>query len=685
MFRLDGHRARLKRTAADIADRLLATPRDAAPRLWVSGTTGSGRRTLAEHLRGDDRIVAIELRELSDIDAPLHGLVQAATHLPGFEALIADHNHGPPYYINPDWSEISLGVDEEMDRDLRVRTTKIARALVEARKAVVLVVPESWADAGDADDEALSHRARVFLRGLLEVGELGVAIVGALPGELGAFERLPLERIRLRGSDVALDQAPATLRDAAARLVRYMESADGRGTPLELRLRLGLVKLGLAPESIGDMQLMALSKQLARKLPSALALATRRLLLARGPVPRTVVPRLTGLQGAELDLVMTCVAYGDAVVRVPDQTRAVLLEQLRYLGSRVPAAALEEGHQILAAHYQTLDGQNQIDGLAPDSAVAWMEKVHHLAHGGPATEAQWATQRLFSRELVWAHARSLSRRHQYAAAAGLYEKSLTRFGDHSYAHHYLAFNLDRAQGNRAEIEQHYRAAIHMDGQNPWWNTRLVTFLITHGTYEGARREWRAAMERVDRTGQLLEERSWLALNMHRWVARRWLTLGYISEARQVLDEIPPRFIEQERALAQLSQEIEDADEARRLGDSVYPPEVPMAQRWQAPRVLAEQTATGARLEAWWAGRVVEADPDRVLVVLAQADEAQQATFTREEWQATAGEAAHDARGYIELGRYSDGTRLVRRVPSVPTAEDADELDYVMGRISRWPD
>ena len=85
--------------------------------------------------------------------------------------------------------------------------------------------------------------------------------------------------------------------------------------------------LGLSPDSIGDMQLMALSKQLARKLPRALAIAIRRLLLARGPIPRSVVPKLTGLRDAELDLVMTCVAYGDAAVRVPDQTRAVLLEQ----------------------------------------------------------------------------------------------------------------------------------------------------------------------------------------------------------------------------------------------------------------------------------------------------------------------------------------------------------------------
>lgn len=672
----------MTRTAASIASRLLAMPRDAAARLWVSGTTGSGRRTIVEQLRGDERIVAIELRELSDIDAPLHGLVQAATHLPGFEPLIADEGGAP--YVEPDWSEVVLD-DAAMDRDLRARAANVARLLARAQKAVAIIVPESWADGGGADDVAVSHRARAFLRGLLEIGELGVAIVGSLPGELGSFERIQLDRIRLRAGDVEIDAAPATLRDAAARLVRHMQSADVHGTPLELRLRLGLVKLGLPPESIGDMQLMALSKQLARRLPRALAFATRRLLLARGPIPRAVVPRLTGLDGAELDLLMTCVAYGDAAVRVPDQTRAVLLEQFRYLGSRAPAAELEEGHGILATHYQTLDGQDRIDGLAPDRAVAWMEKVHHLAHGGPVTEAAWAAQRLFSRELLWAHARSLSRRRQYASAAALYGESLSTFGDHSYAHHYLAFNLDRAHGDRAEIESHYRAAIHMDGQNPWWNARLVTFLIAHGTYDGARREWRAAMERVDRTGKLLEERSWLALNMHRWVARRWLTLGYISEAREVLDEIPPRFVEQESALALLSQEIEDAEEARRLGDSVYPPEVPMAQRWQAPRVLAERTASGAQLEAWWAGRVVEADAGGVVVVLAQREEAQQITFTSDEWRAFAGEAAQDARGYLELGRYSDGSRIVRRVPSVPAPDDTDELDYVMGRISRWPD
>jgi tetratricopeptide (TPR) repeat protein len=668
VFRLDSHQERLKRTAADIAARLFAASRDAPPRLWVLGATGSGRRTVVDHLRSDARIVAIELRELSDIDAPLHGLVQAATHLPGFESLIADHD-----------------VDGELDVDLRRRAANVARLLARAHKAIAIVVPESWTDTDGIDDVAIAHRARSFLRGLLEVDDLGVAIVGSLPGELGSFDRIQLERIRLRSTDVALDATPATLRDAAERLVRHMQAIDGHGTPLELRLRLGLVKLGLAPDSIGDLQLMALSKQLARKLPRELAIATRRLLLARGPIPRATVPRLTGLHDTELDLIMTCVAYGDAAVRVPDQTRAVLLEQFRYLGHRAPASELEEGHGILAAHYQSLDGQNRIDGLAPDHAVAWMEKVHHLAHGGPATEGLWAAQQLFSRELIWAHARSLSRRRQYVSAAGLYSESLSKFGDHSYAHHYLAFNLDRAHGDRGAIEHHYRTAVRLDEQNPWWNTRLVTFLIAHGTYEDARREWRAATERVDPTGKLLEERSWLALNMHRWVARRWLTLGYLSEARDVLDEIPPRFVEQESVIALLSQEIEDAEEAHRLGDSVYPPDVPMEQRWKTPRVLVDRTASGAHLEAWWAGRVMEVDASRVLAVLAQPEEAQQLAFTLDEWQTLTGEAAQDARGYIELGRYSDGSRIIRRVPSVPPAADSDELDYVMGRISRWPD
>jgi hypothetical protein len=173
--------------------------------------------------------------------------------------------------------------------------------------------------------------------------------------------------------------------------------------------------------------------------------------------------------------------------------------------------------------------------------------------------------------------------------------------------------------------------------------------------------------------------------MHRWVARRWLTLGYLSEARDVLDEIPPRFVEQESVIALLSQEIEDAEEAHRLGDSVYPPDVPMEQRWKTPRVLVDRTASGAHLEAWWAGRVMEVDASRVLAVLAQPEEAQQLAFTLDEWQTLTGEAAQDARGYIELGRYSDGSRIIRRVPSVPPAADSDELDYVMGRISRWPD
>lgn len=658
---------RLADAAAALAARLGQTTGDAR-RIWVSGSTGSGRRTIVEGLRRDPRFVVIELRDLEYLDAPIHGLVQAAAQLPGFDGLIADRPSSSPI------------PSTDLDRDLRVRANEVARQLATSGRCLVVMVPASWSEPEGADDPTASRRAHAFLHGLLAATALPVMIIGSMPGGLAEFETIDLERIRLGPDDVALDRLPQSLRAAADRLVRHMRSSKIEATPLELRLRLGLVQLGVTPATIAEMSLVALAKQLARRMTRPLANATSRLLLARGAIPRTLAENLAGLTGADLDLVMTCVAYGDAMIRVADRTRTALLEQFWHANSRLPHDDRERSHAILAEHYAHLDGKPRID---PSTAVPWLEKVHHLAHGGAATESSWSSQELFSRELAWAHARALSLRRQYDAAARLYDATLMQFGDHPYAHHYLAFNLDRAHGDRTEIERHYRTAVRLDPGNPWWNARLVTFLITHGTYDGARHEWHEARERVDPTGRQSAADSWLALHMHRWVARRWLTLGYVAEARAVLDEIPPRFVAAEAQLAALAREIEDAEEARRLGDSVYPPEVPLAQRWNEPRVLVARAGSGANLEEWWAGRVVAADPTHVEVVLAQRHEAQRATFEADAWKLVAGEPAEDAEGYVELGRYADGSRVVRRVPSNGPPPEADDLGYVMGRIASW--
>src|SRR5204863_7458994 len=111
----------------------------------------------------------------------------------------------------------------------------------------------------------------------------------------------------------------------------------------------------------------------------------------------------------KLPLLTECIGYGSRDIRVPDQTRAALLDQFHHLRVSLNRAEIESGHELLADHYEELDGVTRITGLDCARSVAWMEKIHHLAHGGVPTERRWQQQEPFAREFYWARARWLSR------------------------------------------------------------------------------------------------------------------------------------------------------------------------------------------------------------------------------------------------------------------------------------
>jgi hypothetical protein len=213
-----------------------------------------------------------------------------------------------------------------------------------------------------------------------------------------------------------------------------------------------------------------------------------------------------------------------------------------------------------------------------------------------------------------------------------------------------------------EIRRGYASAVEKNPDNPWWQQQWIRFLIAHGTLAEARAAWQHAIRSLDPDGTRLRSSSWLALNLHYWVARRWLALGRLEDAREVLSEIPERWLEQESELRELVQDLKAQEESLALGESVYPASTPVAVRWQRPRSL-ELMRSGRPLVEWAPGRVVEAHPSGVTVVVAPTpDEAQQLSFDAETWQRMAGEPAEDAEGFIELGTYEGGEQVARSVP-----------------------
>lgn len=248
--------------------------------------------------------------------------------------------------------------------------------------------------------------------------------------------------------------------------------------------------------------------------------------------------------------------------------------------------------------------------------------------------------------------------------------------------HYLAYNLERSGGSLASVRSGYAAAAAAEPDNPWWQQRWIRFLIAHGTLAEAHAAWQHAVRAIDPDGSRLRRSPWLALNLHCWVARRWLALGRVEEARMVLSEVPEQWLREE-PLRELLELIAVQEQELVLGESVYPDGIPVSVRWKEPRSL--RLLRAGRPLVWWApGRVLEALPDAVTVALAPTpEEVQQLTFEAPHWQAMAGELAEDAQGFFEIGMYEGGERVVRPMPDAWSRSSLDfEEAELRARVGR---
>jgi tetratricopeptide (TPR) repeat protein len=580
--------------------------------------------------------------------------------------------------------------DEAAERALSVRARAIARAAAAQKRLVVLVLPPSW-PRGNAWSEALTfeadaganvrwRRLRALLEGLHAEHLRAVVISGS---EAVHPWRARAARCRYRRQTVRPEDMEVPAGDAlepAVREVRDLLAVASRApSPAEARAMVGLAALEVPIDDLADDPTRAIQR-FAHSLRQRhdLADALRLLSLTRvGLTPAQLVSAVPDPPHA-----LRAAVVGYRLVHLSSAVRRAL----RDLVGRDPGAD-ESAHQRLAAMYRARDGAISPAALDHAATVAWLEKVHHLANGGDATEEEWRLQEPCDREYYWARARYLSRHaKRYRDSADLYRECLERFGDDSYTHHYFAFNLDRARGPLEDVRRHYERAVELDPRNPWWSSRWVTFLIGHGTLRDSKTAFDAALEQLDPEGERLAASPWLALHLHRWVIRRWLALGYVAEARHVLDLIPREWRHQEHELHVVEQLVLDAEESLELGESVYPPGLPMAERWGGPRVTPATNGHGAVRTRWWPGRVVAARADRVDVVAAepQTRMAYRLSYNGQAWRAMADQAPEIAAGYFELAEYADASRLVRAVVGPRPSSLANEEHDIRERLEAPP-
>lgn len=633
---------------ADFIDETVARITDSrgtARRLWLPITDHETRAdtlaTLAARL--GDAAVAVDLLDADEVDAPICGLLEAAARLddPTTRSALAR-----------DWPSLTDAAG------------LLGETLHQRRQALLVHAPRSWwSSSGDptADTHSglgrrLTTRRTELLRTLarLPVVVIWLTDRGVHPVELGL--RRDRDAIcRLPASHDATE-APTWARPAA--WLAWLLEAMGRRPDPALADQPRARQINTLTRSLTD------ALRCDQHIPHHRALSQWARL--RRPTPITAVLDLIDWPEAWAHTLREHTAPDDAIRPDPWVLR-------RVTDPLAPAAPadLEVFHARAAQYYAGLDGAASFEQTRGPEGIWWLEKLHHLAHGGERTHDEWSQQTPACREHYWSRARHLSVvEHDHRAAARLYRACVDHYPDDDYAWHYLGYNLHHADGARCEIEAAYRAAVARDPANPWWNSGLVTFLIGEGRHRDARAAWDTAGHHLDGADR------WVAENAHRWVARTWLMLDGLDDARAVLDEVPDAVIEHSEALRALRHDLCDALEYRRLGQhAVYPRATPHADRWRAPcRARPDDVIT-----RWFPGQVLTRDDAGVTVVYAVPTDPPErrraviARFTPPQWaELTPGDLTYFPGDFIELLHFEDGRRRVRYVGRDATEPTRDE-------------
>jgi len=551
------------------------------------------------------------------------------------------------------------------------RLSWMQQQLSDLGQNVVVRLHASWGDAPlDADPNGFHRHAARWLSALLGpetrvpvvlVGSLGMPMSGA---------RVVLEPPWVDWSDF---EDHVRWRDdnyrAAAFSVRKRCQSYQRVSPIVARLVIGrfalgddidriehdVSRVGLRPRPhVEALVSLASNHREGEVLLSALQRVSR----LRRPLPCSAAARAAGLDEnhPHIDLINACVGYeqSDRSVRWSEPVATALRASLGLCNA--PEPQVQEGHYALAEACETVDGVDRpedTEGLA--HLRHWAEKVHHLARSGDLGAEAWARQDIRQVEQLWERARALSLEKRYVEAVELYRRCVDSDPADAYAWHYIGFNLDQVGKDRGATETALRRAVKLETENPWWNSRLVTWLIGQVRYRDAEQAWELALGHIDPSGT--REDVWLAHHLYRHVVGAWLDAGEIGRARTVFEVIPER-LRQDPSLRELEARLVDYEEAYELQGSVRPYGLLGEARWQ-PRALPEASEEGQPLRRWYGGRVVGVGDDGVQIRAASSSPGQRRvmayTATWDEWRQWGG-IPHRSElqdRFVELGEYGN--------------------------------
>lgn len=561
----------------------------------------------------------------------------------------------------------------------------LSKSVAEALSSTdaIVVIDDVLTDPVDPTfDSFFAQRTRDALDVLLAEGT--TRVVSALPRTVSAHEAIVVEA-KSRAGEMLAPSLWNGLGPSAAKLSSAADHAAlAQLSPLELRLAVSLVSLGVQPRDVLDGGARSMVRALFQTLGEQGALLRRflaRLALSRRPFGDDL---LTALGVDELDastqsLLRHGVLYEEAGRYALHETFAREASAFGWLSD----LELRAAHDTIAKHHtDALVAAASSSANASDVLEHELEAFHHL---GLAGRSDTGSIRVWLAEQLDTLGKALSLRGLRDEAVSVYERAIARDANDWYAHHYLAFNLDVQGKDAPRVETAYKEARRLHEMHVWHHGRLACFYATRSRTRDAEGTFRRA-ERLLDTRYGLDQR--LYSELHRPLARLLLHRGQLDFARAVLDAVPGALRGDARwwrALDQLHHLLAEAER----DEAVFPPlDVPADERWSAPHLV---NAPVASLLSWTPGRVTHVD-DRGLTLRISPRRGVYgwrdipAADLPRLWRAS--EREKTAGTYVEIVAFTDGQEeiLAHRpwpIPDLPALDPAPDryLRALMGHAA----
>jgi tetratricopeptide (TPR) repeat protein len=581
----------VREVAEQLAEQVFAA-RGTNGAVWITGQPGTGKTVVLDHLHHlavDRRWPVIRLSpSSSDLDGPANAIAQGAASL------------------------IEHGVNGALDRvfdptaSFYEKLDAFGRSLVAAEDSLILIdMPDSWArpSRSSHDGGTFAFQGAAVVREVLgqrNGHRLVMASRRSPPDGRDIFELSRGGGMQMLPGSTDADFDWGRCQAAAAELRREVPERDlAKLTPLATRVAVALSALELDPLLLrnacraGLPMLRSMLQVQARRygwLREALFVLSH----ARISVGERLLGELLGACDGG-DEPRSRAVLEDAIL-LRESSGWVLHPRLRALDldfdrDRARELADRSNRQLAQAWAQAwAPGENRRSWAG---VIAWWESLHHWAEAGEDSRldqvpdvSMWTTL-----------GRRLSLRGDYAAAVQAFRRAVDLQPDDSYAHEYLAYNLDGLGERREESERSFRRAVELDPANPWWNRRLVQALQRRGKIEDAWDAWLAALDGVEGTTDPSE---WLQEHLFHGVCRGFLERGEATLAAEVLGAVPrEQWIP---AFHELHNVVLHRSEAERLEASLFPEDLEFDQRWSGPHL-----GEGDEPQTWFPGRVVALD------------------------------------------------------------------------------